>query len=573
MNRSTTLSLVALVSLVWLLSGAKVSAEVRVPRLFGDNMILQQNTRNAVWGFADPDEKVTVTASWGAEVSAVANPQGDWKVLLPTPQHGTGFSLTIRGNNKLEIKNVAIGEVWLCAGQSNMGWALRMTFGGEEEAANADAPGFRIFRSSREHWHKPLKESRDRLAQWKPCNPESAAACSAVSYYFGKKLHDELGIPVGIIQQAYAGTPIEAWMPWEIQKDDPRAQAHRATYQASAERQITRMGKTVDKAMSGYESESREYNALIDSGQTMKNSVKQLAPPTIVQPATLGHQMPGNIFNAMIHPVRPYGIRGMIWYQGERNAKNVPQAMHYRNQLPQMIDFYRKSWHELSEGNTDPKFPCYFTQLPSWNPPQTEPVEGVQASWAVSREMMRLVANECENTGVAVAIDTGDAIQLHPKNKRPIGIRHAYLALKQTYGKDIVDYGPRYRSQQVDGNKLVLTFDSIGGGLVSARDGAIDSFAIAGADKQWHWADAEIKGNTVVLSSPKVAQPIASRYAWAMNPSQRNLLYNQQGLPASPFRTDDWPLFDPDAEIVDVLKPAKAETKATEDWKRPAMTQ
>jgi sialate O-acetylesterase len=158
------------------------SADVRVPRLFGDNMILQQNTSNAVWGFADPGEKVTVTASWGAKANAVTNQKGEWKVLLPTPEHGTGFSLTIRGSNEIEIENVAIGEVWLCAGQSNMGWAVRMTFGGEEEAATADAPGFRIFRSSREHWHKPLKQSRDRLAQWSLCNPESAASCSAVSY-------------------------------------------------------------------------------------------------------------------------------------------------------------------------------------------------------------------------------------------------------------------------------------------------------------------------------------------------------------------------------------------------------
>jgi len=569
MNKTTTLLFAAFVSLF----ASTSSADVHMPRLFGDNMVLQQQTTSTVWGFAQPGEKVTVTASWGAKANAVANEQGDWKVLLPTPKHGTGFSLTIRGDNKIEIKNVAIGEVWLCAGQSNMGWAVRMTFGGEEEAASADAPGFRIFRSSREHWHKPLKESRDRLARWKPCNPESAAYCSAVSYYFGKKLHKELGIPVGIIQQAYAGTPIEAWMPWEIQKDDPRAQAHRTQYIESGQRQISRMGKTVEKALSNFESELKEYNARIDSGETMKNKVKPLAPPTIVQPATLGHQMPGNIFNAMIHPVRPYGIRGMIWYQGERNAKNVPQAMHYRRQLPQMIEYYRKSWHELSGGNTNPKFPCYFTQLPSWNPPQSEPVEGVRASWAVSREMMRLVTEECENTGMAVAIDTGDAIQLHPKNKRPIGIRHAYLALKQTYGKDIVDYGPRYRSQKIEGGKLVLKFDSIGSGLMSAREGPIDSFAIAGADRQWHWADAEIKGGAVVLSSPDVKQPIAARYAWAMNPSQRNLLYNREGLPASPFRTDDWPLFDPDAEIVDVLKPAKAATKATEDWKRPRMTQ
>jgi sialate O-acetylesterase len=204
--------------LIWLLACATVSTEIRMPRLFTDNMILQQETSNTVWRFASPGEKVTVTASWGIEASAVANAEGDWKVLLETPKFGTGHSLTISGTNTIEIKNVAIGEVWLCAGQSNMGWGLNGTFGGEEEAARANAPNFRIFKSSREHWHEPLKESRDRLAKWSPCKPESAAATSAVSYYFGKKLHDELGIPVGIIVQAFAGTPIEGWMPWEIQK-------------------------------------------------------------------------------------------------------------------------------------------------------------------------------------------------------------------------------------------------------------------------------------------------------------------------------------------------------------------
>ncbi len=560
--------------LLWSCFCSIVSADVRLPALFTDNMILQQQTSNAVWGFANPDEEITVTASWGTEVITVANAKGDWKVLLPTPKFGIGHSLTIRGDNTTKIDNVAVGEVWLCAGQSNMGWALGNSFGGEDEAASANAPDFRIFRSSREHWHEPLKESRDRLAKWSPCDPNSAATTSAVSYYFGKKLHDELGIPVGIIQQAYAGTPIEGWMPWDTQKDDPRAQAHRSRYAENAQRQITRMGATSEKALADFAAELKEYNELIDSGHTMKNDVKQLAPPIITKPANLGHQFPAHIFNAMIYPVRPYGIRGMIWYQGERNAKNVPQALHYRTQLPQMIEYYRKSWHELSGGNTERQFPFYFTQLPSWNPPQTQPVEGIEASWVVSREMMRLVARDVPNTGVAVSIDTGDPVALHPRNKRPIGIRHAYLALKQTYGKEIVDYGPRFQKQTITGEKITLHFDSVGSGLMPAKSGKLDSFAVAGKDQTWHWADAVIDGETVVISSPEVSSPVAVRYAWAMNPSQRNLLYNAVGLPASPFRTDDWPLFlsGVDQEI-EVNKPKKTSDYVSQDWKRPAMTQ
>lgn len=238
-----------------------------------------------------------------------------------------------------------------------------------------------------------------------------------------------------------------------------------------------------------------------------------------------------------------------------------------------LINYYRRSWHELSEGNVAADFPFQCTQLPSWNPPRDEPVEGLEASWAVNRESMRLVTHDVPNTAMAVAIDTGDAVALHPKNKKPIGLRHAYLALKQTYGKEFVDYGPRYKKQTVRGDKIILQFDSVGSGLMTARPGRLDAFAIAGADRVWHWADAEIVGDTVVLSSSEVQEPVAVRYAWAMNPSQRNLLYNKEGLPASPLRTDNWPLFDPDVEIVTVLKPAKPDGYESRDWKRPEMTQ
>ena len=542
-------------------------ADVRVPRLFCDNMILQQEAKNTFWGWAEPGETVKVQASWGAEATVRTDADGRWKLFLETPKHGTGHSLTISGKgDTIRIKNVAIGEVWLCAGQSNMGWSMGNSFGFENEA-EVNLPNFRIFKSAREHWHEPLDYPRDRLSKWKPCDPQSAAETSAVSYYFGKKLHEELGIPVGIIQQAFAGTPIEGWMPWEIQQDDPRTIAHKASYDEKPGTESDRA-----KGLEKHAKELTEYNAKINAGETMKNKVKALSPPIITKPATLGHQYPGHQFNAMIYPVRPYGIRGAIWYQGERNAKNVPQAYHYRNQLAMLINYYRSSWHELSGGNTDPAFPFLFTQLPSWTPVQTEPVEGLTAPWVVSRESMLEVAKKVPNTGMAVSIDTGDAVALHPKNKKPIGLRHAYVALSQTYGKDFVA-SPMLRKQTIKGDKIVLEFDSVGSGLMTAKPGQLDTFAIAGADKVWHWADAEIVGSTVVVSSSKVRKPVAVRYAWAMNPSQRNLLYNKEGNPASPFRTDDWPLFDPDAEIVTVEKPAKPEVKVSVDWGRPAMTQ
>lgn len=546
---------------------------LKLPRLFCDDMVLQQQTQNTFWGWAESDEAVTVTASWGAEASGTADTEGRWKLFLETPKHGTGHSLTISGKtDTITISNVAIGEVWLCAGQSNMGWSMGSSFDAEKEA-DVNLPGFRIFKSSREHWHEPLEMQRDRLSQWKPCDPDSAAETSAVSYYFGKKLHKELGVPVGIIQQAFAGTPIEGWMPWEIQKEDPRTIAHRAEYDESAERQLGSGSVTREGAIETWAKELAEYNAHIDAGETMKNSVSPWSPPIITKPANLGTQYPGHLFNAMINPVRPYGIRGAIWYQGERNAKNVPQAFHYRKQLAQLITYYRETWHELSGGNVDKNFPFQFTQLPSWTAPQAKPAEGLSAPWVVIREAMQLVTEDVANTAMAVSIDTGDAVQLHPKNKKPIGLRHAYLALKQTYGMDFVDYGPRFQKQTVDGDRIVLEFGSIGSGLVASTQGKLDAFAIAGEDEQWHWANAEIQGDTVVVSSPKVLEPVAVRYAWAMNPSQRNLLYNKEGLPASPFRTDVWPLFEPGAEIVEVEKPAKSDGKASADWERPVMNQ
>lgn len=541
-------------------------ADVRLPTIFGDHMILQQGTKNALWGWAEAGESVTVTASWGAKASAKAGRDGKWQVLLTTPGPGTGHGLTVRGRNALAIKNVGVGEVWLCAGQSNMGWALRYTFGGEEEAARAKAPGFRIYKSLRNHWHEPLEDCR--TGKWSPCTPESAAATSAVSYHFGKKLHDALGVPVGIIVQAYAGTPIEGWMPYEIQKDDPRAVAHKEN--------LDELSRRHDKAaaLAKYEKELKEYNEKIARGETMRFN-RPLKPPMITRPQTLGHQYPSHIFNAMIHPIRPYGIRGAIWYQGERNAKNPAQAANYQRQLTLLIDYYRRSWHDLSGGNVGADFPFFFTQLPSWTSPQQTPVEGSEAPWAVSREMMRLVAANVPNTGMAISIDTGDAVALHPRNKKPIGLRHAYLALARVYGKDIVASGPLYRSSRIRGGKVVLKFDSVGSGLMAAKAGKLDAFAIAGPDRKWQWADAVIQGDTVVLSSPRVPQPTAARYAWAMNPSQRNLLYNKEGLPASPFRTDGWPLVDREyrAREASCEKPVKPDGYQPVDWDRPAMTQ
>ena len=552
---------------VFLLLPILCLAKVRLPAIFSDHSVFQQQSGNPVWGWAKPGEEITVSTSWGAADSTIADKEGRWMVISYTKKASTGHKVTIEGTNKIILKNVAVGEVWLCAGQSNMGWSMGNSFEAEKEAL-VNLPNFRIFKSAREHWHEPLEENRGRLAAWKPCDPKSAAETSAVSYYFGKKLHQKLGVPVGIIQRAFAGTPIEGWMPWGIQSADSRTIAHKKLLDDGSNRLIAR-GQTTQKALDNYQEELKEYNAKIDRGETMKNASRSLSPPIITKPSSLGHQYPGHIYNAMIAPIRPYAIRGMIWYQGERNAKNAPQAEHYTAQLKQLISHYRSTWHGESWGSVSDGFPVYFTQLPSWGAPQSKPVEGVEASWAVSRESMQKVSQEVYNTGMAVSIDTGDAIELHPKNKKPIGLRHAYLALGKTYRFPIVHEGPIFDEFSKDGPKVVLRFDSIGSGLMAGRKGKIDSFAIAGKDRAWYWADARIDQDSLILSSPKVKNPIAVRYAWAMNPSGRNLLYNKEGFPASPFRTDDWPLFDPKAEVLEVNKPKKPKGYQSKDWNRP----
>ena len=370
--------------------------KVRVPAIFSDHSVFQQGGGNPIWGWAKPGEEVTVSTSWGTKDSATADKNGRWMVIAYTSKAGTGHEVTIQGDNKIVLSNVAVGEVWLCAGQSNMGWSMGNSFEAGKEA-NVNLPDFRIYKSAREHWHEPLSENRDRLAKWKSCDPKSAAETSAVSYYFGKKLHQKLGVPVGIIQRAFAGTPIEGWMPWAIQSADPRTIAHKKLLDDGSNRLIAR-GQTKQKALANYQKELKEYNDKIDRGETMKNAFKSLSPPIITKPSSMGHQYPGHIYNAMIAPIRPYAIRGMIWYQGERNAKNAPQAEHYANQLKQLIGHYRNTWHGESWGSVSDGFPVYFTQLPSWGSPQEKPVEGSESRMgSESREYAKGVTGSLQH--------------------------------------------------------------------------------------------------------------------------------------------------------------------------------
>ena len=553
-----------------ILCSLSLSAQLRLPTFFADHMVLQQNTHNAIWGFSKANEQVKVSTSWGEEEVTRADKDGRWKVFVKTPGYATGQKVVIKGANEtIALNPVAIGEVWLCLGQSNMGWALRNCFNWEEESKRTDNTQLRIYKSDRQHWYEPKKDCV--TGKWKVSNLSSAGATSAVAWHFGNALQKQLGIPVGIIVQAYAGTPVEGWMPWEAQKDILRSQYHKEGLDKTTQRQIEKLGLTKEKALNAFEKEVAEYHQKMAMGDTMKSKNKALMYPIITKPAMLGHQYPAHIYNAMVHPLLGYGIKGIIWYQGERNSKTVQQALAFKEQLSTLIDFYRETWYTHAKGHVEQDFYFSITQLPSWGRVQVDPVEGIEAPWTVTRQMMLELAKEKDNVGVAVSIDTGNSVELHPKNKKPIGLRHAFNVLHDVYGLNSVGHGPYYSSHKIVNDTIEISFDGCGSGLKAAHDKPLDAFAIAGADQQWKWAEAKIKGNKIMLYSNEVKQPVAVRYAWGMNPSQRNLLYNNEGFPASPFRTDDWELYMEGETEVKVFKPKKDKGFVSVDWERPVM--
>jgi sialate O-acetylesterase len=349
-----------------------------------------------------------------------------------------------------------------------MQWTVANSNNAEKEIAAADYPNIRLFAVPLVSVPEPKK---DVAARWTPCTPETVAPFSAVAYYFGRKLHEELDVPVGLIRTCWGGSACEAWVEKAVLESDER------------------------------------YQAILDR----------------VEKANPQHKA-YHLYNGMIAPLIPYGIRGAIWYQGESNAG---RAYQYRTLFPTMIENWRANW---GEGD----FPFYFVQLANFRQRKDEPDE---SAWAELREAQSLTLS-LPNTGQAVTIDIGEADDIHPRNKQDVGRRLARWALAKDYGKDIVYSGPAYRSMKRVGNKIVLQFDHVGGGLIAKGD-TLEGFAIAGEDRQFVWADATIEGDTVVVSSPSVEEPVAVRYGWADNPAAN--LYNQAGLPASPFRTDSWP--------------------------------
>ncbi|MEE9368819.1 MAG: sialate O-acetylesterase [Pontiella sp.] len=494
-------------------------AELKLATVFSDGMVLQRDQKVPVWGWAEPGAEVTVSFA-GKDKAVKADKDGKFMVRLKKMAANAEPQLLVvkSDSETVEVKNVLVGEVWLCSGQSNMEWSVSKTKDFETEKAAADYPLIRMFLTDRAVANLP---KQDCTGSWQVCRPETVGGFSATAYFFGRELHTKLGVPVGLIRTCWGGTRIEAWSPMESLEQ----------FEA-----IMQIKKTADEKASRYDPADAQVQfekklATWSEAATAAKAAGKKVPrkPGKANAPLLSQHYPANLYNAMIHPFVPYGMRGAIWYQGESNTKTISMAMLYRDLLENMVNEWRDDWGD--------RFSFYAVQLVNFKKEQVAPIE--DTGWAFIRDSFLTFHKEVPNAGIAVGIDVGEAKNIHPKNKQAIGCRLAQQALANTYGKKVVAGGPIYKSMKVDGNKVVIKFEDIGSGLVEQGGVPLKRFAIAGADKQFVAAQAVIVENRVIVSSSDVTDPVAVRYAWADNPVGCNL-FNKEGFPASPFRTDDW---------------------------------
>lgn len=481
-------------------------ADVKLAAIFGDGMVLQQDVPVRIWGWAEPGEDVTV--SLGRERARVTTGgDGRWMCHLEPPNPGGPYDLTVRAGNTVRVSDVLVGEVWLCAGQSNMVMSVGETEDAFAETAAGNHPNIRMFTVSR---HAAEKPQDDVAGAWVVCTPQTVGAYSAVAYYFGRALQQDLDVPIGLVNASWSRTRIEAWTRLA-------AQDTVADIKPVLDEWAIRIKGEHQKALSRWQRRSSKAKAA---------GLPLTAPPSTALATHPDDPPPATLFNSMIAPLVPFGLRGVIWYQGESNGSGVFSHV-YGVQLRTLIQDLRHVW------NAD-DLPFVFVQLPNFGARQQEPVE--ESGWVVVREAM-LETLAVPGTGMVVTIDLGQSRTVHPANKREVGDRLARCALGMNYCRDIEYSGPIYASMQQQGAKIAVWFDHVGSGLMALGD-TLRGFAIAGEDRLFVWGDARIVGDHVEVSSPLVDHPVAVRYAWAANPECT--LFNWEGLPASPFRTDRW---------------------------------
>ena len=494
--------------IILLLCQTLMFADVKMPALFSDNMALQKDKIINVWGFASPGEKVTIDIN-GNHAECVTNENGRWQTELSPMEAGGPYEMRIQGSNVIAIKNVLIGEVWLCSGQSNMEFKMSNSKGAGEEIAKADFPSLRLFMVK----HNTTEDlQNDCEGEWIECTPETIGEYSAVAYYFAKNLMNNIDAPVGLIQSTRGGTPAEAWTSKEVLDSD--------TAFTSV---LERWQKILDDYPEALKEYERNYDSIyaawqIDSAKAVNND---MAPPSALKPpkGPGDRNTPSGLYNSMIYPLAPYTLRGIIWYQGEANARRGYQ---YRKLFPAMINNWRTLWKE--------DLPFYYVQLPNF-------ARDKDTGWRGVREA-QLMTLKMPNTGMAVTIDIGDPRNLHPADKREVGYRLSLIALNKLYDKDVCYSGPLYDSYRIEGSKFIIKFNHIAEGLMAKEGNELKGFMVAGDDSVFVPAKALIDHDRIIVWSDEIDQPVTIRYAWDDNPDCN--LYNTAKLPASPFRLDDW---------------------------------
>ena len=486
---------------------SSLSAQVRLPSLVGDNMVLQQNAKVNLWGWASANEKISIQLGWNnlpIEISADAN--GNWKTAVDTPSGSEKqYDITINTANTIVLKNVLIGEVWLCSGQSNMffpvgredkTWKTGVK-NYEEEVKNASFPSIRLFSVAINASQTPLE---DVTGSWRICTPESIQTFSGVAYFFGRDLYQKLKVPIGLISTSWGGTKAEAWTAQSVLEQDV---AFLPILQQDAKNE-----KLYQEKLETY------YLNLINERIA---SAENAAKGQLKKPKKEPNKTSYVLYNAMLHPIVNYTIKGAIWYQGESNSG---KAYLYRSLFPAMVKSWREEW---KQGD----FPFYYVQI--------TPHKGQNAE---IREAQLMALKTIPNSAMVVTTDVGDPNNIHPIDKQTVGYRLSLIARAKNYGeKNLVYSGPVFNHMKIKKHKAQLFFDYAQSGLKKNGE-TLKEFEIAGEDQVFYPADAKIDGKTIVVSSSKVKEPVAVRFAWKAIPEPN--LFNNENLPASPFRTDDW---------------------------------
>ncbi|MDR0532803.1 MAG: hypothetical protein LBH01_02510 [Verrucomicrobiales bacterium] len=572
MNRSLSQFLIVT---LFLAVSSLAKADVKLPPIFSDHMVIQSDVPVHVWGWAEPGEKVTVKLA-AKEAAVTTGTDGKWRLQLEPLASGTGtLTMNVEGKNKLTVSDVLVGEVWLCSGQSNMEFGVGAA--SREKIELKDEPQIRLFTVPRNIQPFPsygemstTSDDPPLTGKWQVATVDNVLnngrwkGFSAVGYYFGLRIHNATNKPVGMISSVWGGTPATPWMSLEGLQTEPKLKGaadsvpkYRENYEQNKVLYATEMEKWKADVAEWEKKVGFPLNMYAYNVKQWGKQAKELeaegkpVPPRPEQPPREPRDMANNnqtstvLYNGMISPLVPYGIKGVLWYQGESNAG---EPMKYLATLPALINDWRAKW-----GQGD--FPFLVVQLPNYKP------QAEDTTWAIMREAQKLATRSVPNTGMAVTIDIGIDRDIHPWDKYDVAERLALIALKQVYGQsDLIASGPTFKNQTIEGSKIRLNFDNIAGGLIignppdhfyhsirqklpTEKPAELKGFVISGSDNKFVPAKAVIEGkDTVVVSADEVPNPVAVRYAWSDSPVCN--LYNDAGLPAEPFRTDTLSLGD-----------------------------